>query len=162
MTLMKATQMIKPSREKRLVNAFKQPVRKLYAMFVQYLSFNTFLQAKEPLIYILYHSTLRLYRSLLSRFILPEVIAEPDGVQSIDLEDPDVLKDFNSVFIGTVTKQYARDSHIIGTSQYKKFLREVRAFFIKCAKYLQASISVLNNDVFKFLTFLRLQDAKLR
>ena len=105
---------------------------------------------------------MRLYRSLLSRFILPEVITEPDCAQSIDLKDPDVLKDFNSVFIGTMTKQYARDSHIIGTSEYKKFLREVRAFFIKCAKYLQASISVLKNDVIKSLTFLRLQDAKLR
>ena len=41
----------KPSREKRLVNAFKQPVSKLYAMFVQSVtpildSFNTFLQAE--------------------------------------------------------------------------------------------------------------------
>ena len=66
----------KPSGEKRLVNAFKQPVSKLYSMFVQSVisvfdSFNTFLQAEEPLIHILYYSTLRLYRSLLSRFILP-------------------------------------------------------------------------------------------
>ena len=41
----------KPSREKTLVNAFKQPVSKLYTMFVQSViktfdSFNTFLQAK--------------------------------------------------------------------------------------------------------------------
>ena len=64
----------KSSREKRLVNAFKQPVSKLYAMFVQSVtpildSFNTFLQAEETLIIdsyaVLYHSTLRLYRSLL-------------------------------------------------------------------------------------------------
>ena len=66
----------KPSRKKRLVNAFKQLVSNLYAMFVQsvipvFNSFNTFLQAEEPLIHILYHSTLRLYRSLLSIFILP-------------------------------------------------------------------------------------------
>ena len=55
-------------------------------------SFNTFLQAEEPLIHILYHSTLHLYRSLLSRFILLEVISESDDVLSIDLEDPDVLR----------------------------------------------------------------------
>ena len=41
----------KISKEKRLVNAFKQSVSKLYSMFVQFLiplfySFNTFLQAK--------------------------------------------------------------------------------------------------------------------
>ena len=41
----------KPSREERLVNAFKQPVRKLHVMFVLSVipifdSFNTFLQAE--------------------------------------------------------------------------------------------------------------------
>ena len=39
-------------------------------------SFNTFLQAEVPLIDILYHSTLRLYRSLLLRFILLKVISD--------------------------------------------------------------------------------------
>ena len=112
----------KPSRENRLVNAFKQPVSKLYSMFVQSVisvfdSFDTFLQIEEPLIHLLYHSTLHLYRSILSRFTLPEVISESDGVQSVNLEDPDVLKDFESIFIGTMTKQYARDSGIIGTCE---------------------------------------------
>ena len=49
----------KPSREERLVNTFTQRVTKLYAMFVQSVipifdSFNTFLQAEETLIHILY------------------------------------------------------------------------------------------------------------
>ena len=91
----------KTNREKRSVNAFKRPVNQLCSMFVQSIipifnSFKTFLQAKEPLI----HSTFRLYRSLLSRFILLEVVSESYDVLSIDLEDPDVLKDFNSVFKG--------------------------------------------------------------
>ena len=107
----------KPGREKRLVNAIRQPVSKLYAMFVQSVlpifdSFNTFLQVEESLIHILYYSTLCLYRSLLSRFILREVISELDNVLSIesvdvlsiDLDDPDVLKDFNSIFVGAMTK----------------------------------------------------------
>ena len=60
----------KPSRKRRLVNAFKQPVSKLYAIFVKpviliFNHFNTFLQAEEPLIHILYHSTLRLHCSFL-------------------------------------------------------------------------------------------------
>ena len=59
-------------REKRLGNAFKQPLSKF---------------------------TLRLCRSLLSRFILPEVISESD-----ELEDRDILEDFNSIFIGAMTK----------------------------------------------------------
>ena len=73
----------KPSRKKRLVNTFKQPVGKLHAMFVYFVIpmfdiFNTFLQAKEPLSLILFHFTVHLYCSLLSRFILPEVISESD------------------------------------------------------------------------------------
>ena len=62
-------------------------------------------------------------------------------MQSINLEYSDVLKDFNVVFIVAMTKQYVSDSDIIGTSQYKKFLKKVRGFFIKYAKYLQTKIS---------------------
>ena len=76
------------------------------------------MQAEEPLIHILYHSTLRLYHSLLARFILLDVISESDDVLSIDLEDPVVWKDFNSVFIGAITKPHARDSDTIETSDY--------------------------------------------
>ena len=61
-----------------------------------------------------------MYCSLLSRFILPEVLSELGYLEDIDLEDPDVLKDFNNLFIGAM-----------------KLLKEVRAFFIKCEKYLQ-------------------------
>ena len=89
-----------------------------------------------------------------------------DDVPKIDLEDPDILKDFNAfmhnivkwpnilqnsygantarflkyvwpiynmhervnkiLFIGVMTKQYARGNDI-ETSEYKKFLKEVRA-----------------------------------
>ena len=86
-----------PSREKRLVNAFKQSVSHVRPVCNSSIDrFNTFRQAEEALIHILYHSTLRLYYSLLSRFILLEVISESGGVQCIDLEDPDVLKDFDN------------------------------------------------------------------
>ena len=132
----------RPSRKKRLVNAFKQPVRKLYVMFVKSLipifhSFNTILQPKEPLIPILHHSTLRLYCLLLSIFIRPEFISESDNKLSFDLEDPD----FNSIFIGAMTKQHSRDSDIVGTSEYKKLLKEVRPFSIKCAKYVETNVN---------------------
>ena len=50
-------------------------------------------------------------------------------MQSINLEYPDVLKDFNIIFIGAMTKQYIRDSDIIGTSQYKKILERGSSFF---------------------------------
>ena len=57
---------------------------------------------------------------------------------SIDLEDPD----FNIIFIGAMTKEHPRDSDIVGTSEYKKFLKEVRPFSIKLSKYLQININV--------------------
>ena len=56
---------------------------------------------------------------------------------SIDLEDPD----FNSIIIGAMTKEHPRDSDIVGTSEYKKFLKEVRPFSIKLSKYLQTNIN---------------------
>ena len=77
---------------------FKQPVSKAVCHVLPVCnsiidSFNTFLQAEEPLIHRLDHSTLCLYCALLLRFILLEVISELDDVLSIDPEDPDVLKD---------------------------------------------------------------------
>ena len=62
-------------------------------------SFNTFLQFGQRMIHVLYHSSLRLYCLLFSRFILPVVISESDDMLSIDLEDPDVLKDSKSFLI---------------------------------------------------------------
>ena len=116
----------KPSREKMLVNAFIELANKLHAMFVQSYLFDSFYT------FCKYHSTLRLYRSLLSIFIIPEVISESDMV-SIDLKDPDFLTGFDSIFIEAMTKQYAMDSDITGTSEYKTFFREVKAFFIRGA-----------------------------
>ena len=59
-----------------------------------------------------------MYLSLLSRFILLEVISESDDMPSIDVEDLDVLKYFNSILIGAMTKQHASDSDIIGASTF--------------------------------------------
>ena len=76
----------------------------------------------------------------------------------IDLEDPYVLKHFSGIFIRTITKLYASNSDTTGTYDYKKFLKEVRAFFIWSAKYLQTAMSNLKNDVIKSLKFLRLPE----
>ena len=143
-------------REKRLVKAFKDPITKLYAMFVQSVipifdSFNTFLQSEAPLIHILHQCTIRLYRLLLSRFICPQVISSSRDLTSIDLDNAEFQKSDNEIFIGAMTKQYARDTDIVGTSQYKKFLKECKKFFITCTKYLKKSMPVLQNEVIKSL-----------
>ena len=109
-------------------------------------SFYTFSQSEQHMIHILYHSSLLLYRSLLSRFILPKVISKSDDMLSIDLEDPDVLKDFSSIFIGAMTKQYARDIDIIGTSEYKK-----SHLITSGTKYLNKLIYTLVNLVLNTL-----------
>ena len=111
-----------PIREKRLVKAFKDPVTKLYAMFVQSVipifdSFNAFLHSEEPLVHVLYESTTRLHRSLLSRFIIPEVISSADDILSIGIEDLTNLKDNKDLFLGIMTKQYARGCNLIGTTK---------------------------------------------
>ena len=152
-----------PNRAKRLVKTFKDPVTKLYAMFVQLVipifdSFNTFLQSEEPLTHVLYESTTRLYCSLLSRFIIPEVISSTDDILSIDIEDPINLKDNKDLFLGIMTKQCAWRCDLIGTTKYNKFLKEVRLIYMKCASYLKLSISILKDTVIKSLTFLRLPE----
>ena len=133
----------KPSKEKRLVNAFKQPVSKLYIMFVQseipvFDSINTFLQLRN---HWLIYCIILLYVCIAHHFQDLCYLKLSQNMQSINLEYSDVLKDFNVVFIVAMTKQYVSDSDIVGTSQYKKFLKKVRGFFIKYAKYLQTKIN---------------------
>ena len=72
-------------------------------------SFNTFLPGEEPLIHMnhiepLYHCTLRLYRLLLSRFILREVTSQSDDMFRINLGELDVLKHFDTIFTGAMAK----------------------------------------------------------
>ena len=68
------------------------------------------------------------------------------------------MNDFNNIAIEAMTRQYARDSGIIVTYEYKKVLQEVRAFFVKYEKYLQTSMPVFQNDIIKSLTLLRLSE----
>ena len=95
---------------------------------------------------------------MLTRFVLPEVIASTDDVLNIDLDDPSILKDYENVFIGLMTKQFARDSDILGTPKYRKFLNEARSFYMKCVKYMQTSMPVFRSKIIKSLTFLRLPE----
>ena len=48
---------------------------------------------------------------------------------SIDVEDPDISKDFKSGFIGAMAKQNPRDNGISRTSEYKKLLKKVLKIF---------------------------------
>ena len=46
----------------------------------------------------------------------------------------------NSIFIGVMTKQYARDNDIIETSEYKKFLKELELFSLQVLANINASV----------------------
>ena len=100
----------KPSREKSVVNAFKVPVTKLYAMFVQsviliFESFNTFLQAEEKMIMYCIILLCVGIADYFQHYPTWSYLRTDDG-PSIDSEDhPDVSKDSNSVFIGAMAKQ---------------------------------------------------------
>ena len=110
------------------------------------------------MIHFSHQSTMSLYGSLLSRFVLPEIISSSKDILSINLDDPKFLKNDHQIFIGALNKQYVQDIDIIGTTQYKKFLKESRKFYIACTKYLQISMPVLHDEVIKSLTFLRLPE----
>ena len=150
----------------RLVKLFRDPVTKLYCLFVQAVIptfdiFNKYLQSEEPLVHLFYQSTSKLLHSLLSRVVLPEVISAADDLLEIDLEDSSNLRDSNVIFIGMTTKQYARSNDMIGTYVYKKFLKECKDFYIKCGTYLQKSVPVLKDEVLRSLTFIRLPERHL-
>ena len=101
--------------------------------FLIFDSFNTFLQATEPLIHVLHQSIFHLYQSLLSRLVLPEVVADSSNdLDSIDIYEEGNLKDLSNIYIGHMTKQFPGGNDLIGTARYKKFLSESRKFFQRC------------------------------
>ena len=71
-------------------------------------SFNTFLQAAEPLIHGLHQSTVHLYQSLLSQSVLPKVVTDfSKFLESIDIYEKEYLKELNNIYLGQMTKQFA-------------------------------------------------------
>ena len=77
--------------------------------------FNTFLQATEPLIHMLHQSAFHLYQSLLSRFVLPEVLADSSNdYDFIDIYEEENLKDHKNIYIGHMTKQFAGEMTSLG------------------------------------------------
>ena len=74
-------------------------------------SFNTFLQAAEPLIHGLQQSTVNLYQSLLSQSVSPEVVTDSSKfLESIDIYEKENLKELNNIYLGHMTKQFAGEN----------------------------------------------------
>ena len=77
-------------------------------------SLNTFLQATDALIHVLHQSTLHLYQSLPSRFVLPEVVADSSNdLDSIVIYEEENLKDLNNIYISHMTKQFAGENDLL-------------------------------------------------
>ena len=85
----------------------------------------------------------------------PEVISESDDVLSIDLEDPD----FNSIFIGAMTKSIQGTVTSLEPLSIKNSWKKLDLFLLSVPSICkQTSMPVLKNDVIKSLTFLRLSE----
>ena len=109
-------------------------------------SFNTFLQETELHIRVLHQSTFHLYHSLLSRFVLPNVMADViNDLDSIDIYDVENFKKLNNNYIGLMTKQ---------------FFSEARKFFQRYVTYLRKSMPLLKDDVINSLTFISVTDCQ--
>ncbi|XP_005996930.1 uncharacterized protein LOC102351322 [Latimeria chalumnae] len=146
-------------KEQRLVERFKDPLTKMYLMFIQavipiYDGFNTLLQSEEPLIHKLYPAVMDLYRHLLSNVIQPQVITEAGHLLDVDIEDVFNHLPVTNVYIGIMTHQEARKLEIIGTSGYNKFLKEVLSFYIKNALYLKKHMPALRDSLLASLIFI--------
>ena len=83
--------------------------------------YSTFSQSEEPLVHLLQESTLNLYKTLVTPFIKPNIIAQSDDILSIDIKDSTNYKESSSVHIGYLTKQYTLPKDLVETSKYTKF-----------------------------------------
>ena len=100
-----------------------------------------------------------LHKSLLSRFVLPEVVADSSNdLDSIDICGEENLKDLYNIYIGHIIKQFTWENDLIGTARYRKFLSESRKLFQWYVTYLSKSMPVLKNGLIKTFTFIRLPD----
>ena len=83
-------------------------------------SYNPFLQSPEPLVLVLHRTTQSLQKSLLSRFVDTEVLsAAESNLDSFEINLEVDLKPLSSVFIGMITRQYAKYDYLISTSLYR-------------------------------------------
>ena len=111
-------------------------------------SFNTILQAEQPLIHVLCESVDTLYCQFLTRCVDPRKVTAAEeilkhAILDIELTEENLL---SCVFIGFITKQNAIKEELIGTSKYKKF-----NFYITSLKYLRPSMSILKSMSLTFL-----------
>lgn len=102
-----------------------------------YMKFLTFMQSDQPLIHLLYDELVELIRSLMARFVKPELIQGVSGhsLCKVDLSKLDNLMSLETMKVGEETRKAIRDSKL-KSSEVSLFQFDARKFLTLVVKYL--------------------------
>lgn len=90
------------------------------------------------------------------RFVKASVLADfkksKQGIVGVDLYNTEYHVDSDSFYPSWGSKQVAIKEHLLGTSQYKQFLKEAKSAYIECACYIKKKMP-LQDDILQAATF---------
>ncbi len=135
------------ARFKRLKEIFEDPTTEIYLMFFHsvlptFTITNKFLQREEPLIHVLQPQLFGLFKTVLSKFVKPAVIAEAlknSSLLTVDFKDPNNQLENEKLVVGFLTKQKAQqllDEGEISESKFSSLFSAARKFFVCATDYL--------------------------
>ncbi len=135
----------------RLKNAFSNPILEPVLLFhsasIQlFTHFNKLLQRSEPTIHILHSEIVALAKKIATRIIKPQCIKDID-IYNLDLEDEDIFKPPQSIFLGGMTK-HALDKLLkegdISDAIYLRFFTAAKGYFTESLRYILNKFPVQN------------------
>ena len=150
------------ARVKRLAKALSDVETKLHCHFVLFAlkplnSFNTAFQTSASRIGKLQQDVHDLFRSFLSNFIQPQLLARASNeeVYSFDYANQTIQLPNSELGIGTATRMclIENSDELEGTSKEEKFFLSVRSFYIECVKMILAKFP-FTDITFKDLSLL--------
>ena len=131
-------------RFKRLHKAFSNPLLEPILMFHSasislFTNFNKLLQRDEPTIHILLDAMNSLAKKLASRILLPSIVKD-NAIKDLDLDDEEIFKATDQIFLGGLVKtnlsKLINDGDI-GMSDYTKVFDAAHYYFKHALKYMQ-------------------------
>lgn len=131
-------------RFERLRDAFSNPLLEPILQFHSasiglFTNFNKLLQRDEPTIHILLDAMNSLAKKLASRIVLPNIIKD-NAITDIDLDDDEVFKSNQHIFLGGMTKNNLSkllNDGDIGQSDYDKVFHAAHQYFKHALVYMQ-------------------------